>query len=85
MCNYIALCISGTSAQRHEGTELCSILNRAIREDDPNTTVHAVVFANAINMLIMNNDADPPFWLQKCFPEKYPYVIGWVDFTCPAA
>ena len=84
MCNYAALCISGTSAKRHDGTELCSILNCAIREDDPNTTVHAVVFANAINMLIMSDD-DPPLWLQTLFPEKYPYVIGWVDFTCPTA
>ena len=70
--------MSGTSAKKHGGSELCSILNRALREDDPIATVHAAVFANAINLLIMGDD-DPPFWLQKLFPEKYPYVM---DVLC---
>ena len=32
------------------GTELCSILNAAIREDDPHSIVHAVVFAKGIEI-----------------------------------
>jgi len=61
-----------TSAQRHGTTELCSILNRAIREDDPNATIHAVVFANAINMLLVEDRGVQP-WLQKVFKQSYPY------------
>ena len=65
---------TGTSAQRHGSSEFCSILNRAIREDDPNTTIHAAVFASAINILLMKDHAPQP-WLQQFFPEKFPYVI----------
>ena len=63
--------ISGTSAKRHGKTELCGILNRAIREDDPNATIHAAVFANAINMLLVD-DGSPQPWLQKLFEKSYP-------------
>ena len=73
--------MAGTSAQRHGQTELCSILNRAIREDDPNTTIHAVVFANAINMLLLTDDA-PQSWLKKVSPKlSYPYVIVFFSLT----
>ena len=68
----------GTSAQRHGNTELCGILNQAIREDDPNATVHASVFANAMNMLLVDDDGSPQPWLQKAFQKSFPYVIGWV-------
>ena len=70
-------CPSGTSAWRHGDSELCSIVNRAIREDDPNATIHAAVFANAINMLLVEDDAPQP-WLQKIFQKSYPCVIGLV-------
>ena len=33
-----------------QGTELCSILNAAIRDDDPINVVHAAVFAKGIEM-----------------------------------
>ena len=69
--------MSGTSAKQHEGTELCSILNRALREDDPAATVHAAVFANAINMLIVDDGVPRP-GLQHVFDESFPYVI----FVC---
>ena len=65
----------GTSAQMHGTSELCSILNRAIREDDPNATVHAAVFANVITMLL-EHDRAPQAWLQKIFQKKFPCVFG---------
>merc|ERR1712159_66586 len=73
-----------TSAQQHDGTELCTILNRAIREDKPNTAIHAVVFANAINMLLMEDLAPQP-WLQKLFQKSFPYpkLLG-TDVQRPA-
>jgi len=61
-----------TSAKRHDGSELCSILNRAIREDDPNAIIHAAVFANAINMLLVD-DGTPQPWLQQIFHKTFPY------------
>ena len=61
----------GTSAKRHGNTELCSIVNCAIREDDPNAIVHAAVFANAINMLLVD-DGTPQPWLQKLFLKSFP-------------
>jgi len=66
-----------TSAKRHGGVELCSILNRTIREDKPNATVHAVVFANAINMLIVDDGVSQP-WLKKVFHKSFPYpgILG---------
>lgn len=39
-----------TSAINIDGTELCSILNAAIRADDPCNIVHAAVFAKGIEM-----------------------------------
>jgi len=62
-----------TSAQRHGNTELCGILNQAIREDDPHAIVHAAVFANAINMLLVDDDDSPQPWLQKAFQKSFPY------------
>ena len=68
----------GSSAQRHGSAELCSILNCAIREDDPNATIHAVVFANAINLLLLHDDDAPQPWLAKLFKKSsHPYVIGF--------
>lgn len=66
-----------TSAKRHGNTELRGILNRAIREDDPNATVHAAVFANAINMLLLEDRAPQP-WLKKIFMKSFPYpgILG---------
>merc|ERR1712025_1039226 len=66
-----------TSAKRHEGTELCSILNRALREDDPIAIVHAAVFANAINLLLVGDGAPQP-WLREVFQKSfmYPKVLG---------
>lgn len=64
--------VSGSSAQKHGATELCSILNRAIREDDPNATIHAVVFAYAINISLVESRTAP--WLQKAFEKSYPCV-----------
>ena len=74
------LYMSGTSAKRHEGSELCSILNRALREDDPIATVHAAVFANAINILLVETDGvrSPQPWLKQVFRKSFPYVIGYV-------
>jgi hypothetical protein len=57
----------------YSGTELCSILNHAIREDDPHAIIHAAVFAYAINMCILQK-RDPEPWVQKLFPKSYPYV-----------
>ena len=70
--------MSGTSAQRHGGSELCSILNRALREDDPIATVHAAVFANAINILLVDDGVPQP-WLKQIFQKSYPYVM---DVLC---
>ena len=67
--------MAGTSAKRHEGSELCSILNRTLREDDPNATVHAAVFANAINLLLVG-DGTPQSWLKQMFQKSFTYVIG---------
>ena len=66
--------VTGTSAQKHGSSELCSILNQAIREDDPNATIHAAVFAYAINMMIVAGDHTPAAWLLKLFPKSYPCV-----------
>ena len=66
--------MSGTSAQKHGGSELCSILNRALREDDPIATVHAAVFANAINILLVDDGVPQP-WLKQVFQKSYPYVM----------
>ena len=63
--------MSGTSSKCHGNTELCSILNRAIREDDRKTIVHASVFSNAINMLLVD-DGTPQPWLQKLFLKSFP-------------
>ena len=65
----------GSSAKRHGSTsrsELCSILNNIIRKDDSHDTIHAAVFAHAINMELTRQKAAP--WLQKLFPESYPCV-----------
>ena len=63
--------MSGTSAKKHGGSELCSILNRALREDDPITTVHAAVFANAINIVLMGDEVEiPQSWLEQLFKKK---------------
>ena len=59
-------CLSGTSAKKHGGTELCSILNRAIRDDDPHAIIHAAVFAHTIN-LKLKEDRDTDLWLKKIF------------------
>ena len=73
----LTLYMSGTSAKKHEGSELCSILNRALREDDPIATVHAAVFANAINILLVDDGVPQP-WLKQVFQKSFPYVIGFV-------
>ena len=73
----LTLPMSGTSAKKHEGSELCSILNRALREDDPIATVHAAVFANAINILLVDDGVPQP-WLKQVFQKSFPYVIGFV-------
>ena len=73
---YAWLRVLGSSAKQHGGStarsELCSILNRAIREDEPHVIIHAAVFAHALNMKLTEDKADP--WLQKLFPKSYPYV-----------
>ena len=53
---------------------MCGLLNRAIREDDPITTIHAAVFANAINMLLFKDRDKPQSWLQKLFSKSHPCV-----------
>ena len=73
----LPLYMPGTSAKKHRGTELCSILNRALREDDPAATVHAAAFANAINLLLLG-DGPPQSWLRQVFEESFMYVIGAV-------
>ena len=65
----------GTSAKRHGNTELCSILNSAIRKDKPDVTVHAVVFANAINMLLVEDRAPQPC-LEKSSQKNISCVFG---------
>ena len=69
--------VPGTSAKLHgDAGELCTILNRAIREDDPNNIAYAVVFARAVNIrLLSNRDQDP--WLSKFFKKKQPCVEFW--------
>ena len=67
---------TGSSAKKHGTAELCSILNGAIREDKPNVTIHAVVFADAINILLVEDRAPQP-WLKKIFQKKFPCVIGF--------
>ena len=67
--------VTGTSGNKHGSTELCSILNQAIREDAPHATIHAVVFAHAINTMVVQSRAPKP-WLQKLFPKSYPCVSG---------
>jgi len=66
-----------TSAQRHAGSELCSILNRSLREDDPVVAVHAAVFANAINLLLVGDGPRQP-WLRQVFQKSfmYPKILG---------
>ena len=70
-------CVTGSSAKRHGssngGSELCSILNHVIREDDPNATVHAVVFANALNAKLVGGRTTDP-WIQKLSPKSHSYV-----------
>ena len=73
----LTLYMSGTSAKPHGDTELCSILNRALREDNPIATVHAAVFANAINILLVDDGVPQP-WLKQAFHKSFPYVIGFV-------
>ena len=70
----------GTSAKKHEGSELCSILNRALREDDPIATVHAAVFANAINILLVDDGVPQP-WLKQVFQKSFPCVISFVGVS----
>ena len=72
----LPLYMPGTSAQRHATTQLCSILNRAIREDDPKAIIHAAVFANAINILLVDDGA-PQRWLQTLFHKSFPFVMVW--------
>ena len=64
----------GSSAKRHGGGELCSLLNRAIHEDDPRTIIHAAMFAHAINMLLSQDRNKPRSWLRKISPKSYPCV-----------
>ena len=66
--------MSGTSAKRHDGAELCNILNRTLREDDPNATVHAAVFANALNLLLVG-DGPPQPWLRQVLQKSFMYVV----------
>ena len=76
----LPLYMSGTSAKKHGGAELCSILNRALREDDPVATVHAAVFANAINLLLVDDGVPRP-GLQNVFDESFRYVmVLWVSY-----
>ena len=74
--------MSGTSAKNHGSatascTELCSILNSAIREDDPNATIHAAVFARAINVCLLHSCTPAP-WLKKLFKKSHPCVKVFV-------
>ena len=67
-------CVTGSSAKNHGGKELCSLLNRAIREDHPSTIIHAAVFAYAINLLLVQDRDKPQPWLRRFFPKSYPCV-----------
>ena len=51
--------------------ELCTILNRAIREDNPNTIAYAVVFARAVNIRLLNSRVQD-MWLSKIFKKQQP-------------
>ena len=51
-----------TNALEYEGTELCSILQAAIREDDPTNIAFAVIFARAININRVNRDKKIPLF-----------------------
>ena len=74
--------VPGTSAKQHgDAGELCTILNRAIREDDPNTIAYAVVFARAVNIRLLNNRGQDA-WLAKFFKKKYPFVDTPNEFAC---
>ena len=66
-----------TSAKKIKGVqmELCSILNAALREDEPDRIAHAVIFASAINLRRVESRA-----LQKGGPKiKYPREITAAD------
>ena len=60
--------VLGTSAKLHgldgDAEELCTILNKTIREDDPNTIAYAVVFASAVNIRLLNTQGQD-MWLSK--------------------
>ena len=63
-----------TSARKVEGkSEICSIVNAAIREDDPSNIVHAVVFARAIELRrdMRNNFVNNP--------KRYPNMKARAD------
>ena len=64
--------LAGTSAKEHAGAiELCSILNMAIREDDPNVAVHAALFSYAINLQLVSS-LEPKAWVTKVFKKSIP-------------
>ena len=58
-----------SSATKIQRTELCSILNAAIRADDPCTIVHAVVFAKGIEIR-RNMDRENLVDLTQKYPDK---------------
>ena len=47
-----------TSAERFDGLELCSILNTAIRSDEPELLQPAVVITRALNMFCITRRVD---------------------------
>ena len=77
----LAWCALGSSAKKHSGAELCSILNRAIREDDPHAMIHAAVFAYAMNMQIVHK-RNPEPWIKNLFPKFYPCVKITKNMFC---
>ena len=72
-----------TSALSHKGTELCSILQAAIRDDDPTKIAFTVVFARAINMNFVKRKGMPTWIPGNRYPatlKKKDYVMA--DVTC---
>ena len=59
-----------------KGKELCSILNTAIREDDPTVIMHAVVLSIAINKRRVGDRGAKPGLFSGIRPKEYPQKIA---------
>ena len=64
-----------TSGKTVKGKELCSILNAAIREDDPTVIMHAVVLSVAINKRRVSNRDAKKGLFSGISPREYPQKL----------